>query len=350
MELPKWASTILVNEFEDDPYWTEGIERDLPEAYYAIDNLQRSPKNINRYLESIYIYDKYIGQIIDYYGGIEMIMMYAEEHDGKYPPGYRDRPHLKLNKKNVAIIKSGNVPVEMGTFLTPLEPDEMRKLSDNIFSSTNDFDDPITDMAPKKLRKRALKVQERGFGRAERHERIANDIESAASYDLVAQYFASLDGYGSTNDYELKTSTMSIKELANAYDELNNDRDDGWEVVTNPESYMFSEAKLLSSRKAGKILDWSRILMDNGFENGLRKRLKKTDPSYAKFVARELGLSTKSNKQLKKQKKRFKKYENSLSEKRDNLRSLAHSLSRASSGVASDTDEKIFDDIIKHRR
>lgn len=350
MELPKWANTVLTNQFEDDPYWFEGIERDLPEAYYAIDNLQRSPKNFNRYLDSIYIYDKYIDQIIDYYGGIDMIMMYAAEHDGHYPPGYRERPQLKMTKKNVAIMKSRIVPIEMGTFIKPLDAEEMRELSDKEFSTNHDHEDPVSDMAPKKLRKRALKIQDRGFGKKDRHERIANDIESAAKFDIVAQYYASQNGYGRFDDDGVDTSTMSIKELAEMYDYTHKDTSDGWEVVSNPESYMWSEAKILSSRKVSSLLDTSKVLLENGFENGVRKKLKKTDDSYAKFICRELGISTKSNKQLKKQKKQWKRYEKSLSEKRDNLRSLAQSLSRTSSGVASATDEKIFDDIIKHRR
>ena len=352
MELPKWCNTILTNEFDEDPYWYESIDTDIPEAYYAIVNLQKSPKDFNKYLDAVYIYDKYIGQIIDYYGGLDMIMMYAEEHNGEYPPGYRDRPKLKMSKKNVAIMKSGNVPIEMGTFIKPLEPLELRDLSDAQFSTPRDDNEVEAELARKKFRKRALKIQERGFSSKDRHERIGNDTNSAASYDIVAQYFASQEGFGMQNIDDIDASKMSIEELAEYYDMVNNDRDDGWEPVTNTESFIWSEQRLLSNRKASDILDWSRVFVENGFEHGVRKRLKKLrgrDASYANFVARELGISTKSKKELKKQKKRWKKYEGSLSESRDQLRSLAHSLSRASSGIASDIDGKIFDDIIKRR-
>lgn len=343
--LPKWANTVLTNEFEDDPYWYRGIETEKPEAYYAITNIIANPTSPAKYAEMCEIYDRYIDEIIDYYGGQHMIDLYIAEYDA-YPPGYRDRPKLKLKKRNIGIAKSGVIPIPNGTYIKPMETEQLLQLIENEVPS-EELNAPVrAKPASKKLRKRILKKQDKikiSGGR----DRYAGDIDNAANYDVIINYFKMMERQYDDTD-ELDVSRMSIKQLIKLYDATHKDND-GWEVVERDKGTLYSGNKLLYSDTANAILEISKALYEQGFEKGLRKRMKKVKAPYRRFVESQLGINTASKKDLKKKKKQYKKYKKSLSERQDTYRSLAQSLSRHSSGIGSDIDGKIFDKTIKYR-
>ena len=109
-KIPAWESVILVNDFGDS-YWVSEIQDKCPEAFGRLQNLKNKYRDFHQWLEACQIYDQYIGEIIDYYGGEAIIE--ARIADGDQPEGWKPRPKLRMTKKNKSIIQSGVIPTKM---------------------------------------------------------------------------------------------------------------------------------------------------------------------------------------------------------------------------------------------
>ena len=362
--LPKWVNTVLTNEFENDPYWVEGIEQDCPEAYAAISNIQKSPSNVQTYLESLEIYNRYIGEIVEYYGGQQSIDAYIASQ-GKMPPGYCLPPKLKLRKETKSFLKSGIVPQKMGEFDKPCTGDELVEITNKMYA--NDIpDEPVKTYRPgKKMRKRLARLDSRLKGKNAYNRAYNNDVDNVVDYDVIYQYaYATENKSGSMDDdSKVDIKEMSYSELADYYDAQEKYEQ---EEAMYPTEYVSSRATrrggsaYLATSSMSKASDWAAVLLENGFEKGLRKYAKKLDTTTRSYIESQTGFSIKTSKELKKQKKKFnKQYGEYLEEldamnrgKRDDdsVRSLSQVLSRHKSGMGSDVDSKIFDDIIARRK
>ena len=357
-ELPRWVNTVLTNEFENDPYWKRGIEQDCPEAYKAIANLQKSPSNVQTYLEAMEIYNKYIGEIVEYYGGQQSVDAYIASYD-KLPPGYALPPKLKLRKETKAFLKNGVVPQKIGQFDEPCDGDEMVRLTIEMFKDEIE-DNPVkTYRAPKKMRKRLARLDSKTNGSNAYNRAYNNDLDKVVDYDAIYQYAIATEAKkeGHNTEYsDININDLSYSELADYYDEQEKieqeERDYPVEYVPTRVGRA-SGSRILVSSSINKYSQWAQVLLDNGFEKGLRKYTKKLDETTRTYIENQTGFSMKSSKQLKKKKKKYKGYLDELNEeqeKADSLRSLAQTLSRQKSGVGSDIDSKIFDDIIRRRK
>lgn len=358
--LPKWVNTVLTNEFENDSYWVQGIEQDCPEAYAAISNIQKSPSNVQTYLESLEIYNKYIGEIVDYYGGQQSIDAYIKTW-GKMPPGYCPPPKLKLRKETRAFLKNGIVPQKMGEFDTPCTGEELIQLTREMFAGEI-TDEPIRAYpAGKKMRKRLARIDNKLEGKNGYNRAYNNDIDNVIDYDAIYQYAFATESkkeLGINADTEIDINNLSYSELADYYDEQEKYEEEENRYPTqyiSTKTGRYAGNQYFASSAMNKANDWAKVLIDNGFEKGLRKYAKKLDSTTRTYIEHQTGFSIKSAKSLKKKKKKYENYLaelESLNTKKgdDSVRSLSQALSRHKSGIGSDTDSKIFDDIIRRRK
>lgn len=359
-ELPKWVNTVLTNEFEDDPYWKRGIEQDCPEAYKAISNLQKSPSNVQTYLEAMETYNKYIGEIVEYYGGQQSVDAYIAAYN-RLPPGYVFPPKLKLRKETKAFLKNGIIPQKIGQFDEPCDGDELTRITYEMFKDEIE-DAPITTYrAPKKMRKRIERLDSKMRGSHAYDRAYNNDLDKVVDYDAIYQYALAAE---SKKEYEkdayaasVNINELSYAELADLYDEqerLEQEERDYPEEYTPNRVSRYGGSRLMVSSSINKCSQWAQMLLDNGFEKGLRKYAKKLDETTRTYIENQTGFSVRSSKALKKKKKAYQNYLDELNEenakKGDTLRSLSQALSRQKSGIGSDIDSQIFDDIIRRRR
>lgn len=353
--LPKWVNTVLTNEFENDPYWVKGIEQDCPEAYAAISNIQKSPSNVQTYLESLEIYNKYIGEIVEYYGGQQSVDAYIASQ-GKMPPGYCPPPKLKLRKETKGFLKNGIVPQKIGEFITPCTGDELVEITKKMYGDEIS-DEPVKTYLPgKKMRKRLARIDSKLKGKNAYNRAYNNDLDNVVDYDVIYQYAYTTENKDTSLDAtsEININELSYSELAEYYDEQEKYEQ---EESMYPTEYLSSKAtrrggsSFYVSSNMSKANEWAKVLIDNGFEKGLRKYAKKLDSTTRRYIEHQTGFDVKSAKSLKKKKKKYESYLEELGgKKEDSVRSLSQALSRHKSGIGSDVDSKIFDDIISRRK
>ena len=346
-QLPKWVNTILTNEFEDDPYWETGIEQEIPEAFYALTNLQKAPSDIHVFMHARYVYEKYIDEVINYYGGMENIRQYLEEN-GQYPPGYSDPPKLSLSKKtNRAILRSGVIPQKEGVYNKILDGEELSELGKKMYSSDNGINEELQFVAPKgKLKKRLMKKYRKTISTSG----ISTMSTSvyAAGFDVISQYYKNHNSDNYESDDEIFLS-KSYDELERMYDEEAKERESGWTYDDDfRDGLKFRDGRLLT-RKMYTAIESMKLLSDNGFNPLKGKRKKKYSAEELKRIRTELGINVLTKKDIKRQLKEHKKYEKDLSKHSDSFRSLSQALSRNSRGM-SIGDEKIFDEIVRRRK
>lgn len=347
--LPKFVNVILTNEFVDDPYWYKGIETDLPEAYHAISNIKKSQSDAQSYVEALEIYRKYIGDIIEYYGGQRAIDAYFREN-GEYPKGYIAPPKLQMKKKNRDFARTGYIPPKIGKYIAPISSEDLAKIGDEMFAVPEDEMEDIKLYKPKNksLRKRIRKTVD-SFQEDTRSDAYGANANIAARYNVIAQYYERLqvsDGDSS----EFNSAKLSIKEMAKLYDAQQRYEQEEW-IQSRPaqERVDYHDGRLIPTGSLQKYVDWANFLNDNGFEKAAVKFLKRFNESDKKYLKIHTGIRTKSKKELAKEKKRFEKSQKSMS-KGDELRSLANIMSRTSSGVSSDLDDDMLDRIVRRSK
>lgn len=349
--LPNFVNVILTNEFEDDPYWTKGIETDLPEAYTAISNLQKSPSDPQKYMESLEIYRKYIGDIIDYYGGQNAIDAYYKENE-EYPKGYMEPPKLRMKKETKNFVKTGYIAPKVGQYSRPLNIGELNSIGDEMFGVPEDEQEEIRLYKPKnKAFRKQLKKTAESFSDHSKSDPYSSNLNLAARYNVIAQYFEQTQAASDADISEINTSKMSIKELSDLYDVQQRQEEDEWVPVQNinPNRVEYRESRLVPTGRLQKSVDWANLLKDNGFERAATKYLKQFDACDKQYIKQQTGIQTKSKKDLEKKRKKYEKDKKRM-RKGDSLRSLAHIMSRTSSGVSSDIDDDTLDVIVRHSK
>lgn len=355
-KLPDFVNIILTNEFEDDPYWVEGIENDLPEAYHALTTLSTSPADPATYLEGMEIYKRYIPDVIEYYGGQRAIDAYFNE-TGKYPKGYILPPKLKMKKRNMNFAKTGYVPPKIGEYISPITDEELVKLGEEMYGVPDSEAAEIRTCKPsnKALRKRLKKTAENFEGdKSKPNDIYGSHANLAARYNVIAQYYENVQQSNSIDSDAITTSKMSISELADLYDAIQREDQEEW-VVSKPsqktDGLSYYGHRVITSGKLQAHADWLSLMVENGFAEYARKYLKKFDDADRKYLKSQTGISFQSKKELKKKKKLHDDYQKALNGKKsDHLRSLSNLLTRRSSGVSSDVDSEIFDSVIKRMK
>ena len=349
-ELPKWVNTILTNEFEDDPYWIEGIERDCPEAFIALSNLQQRPSDVNTYVDAMAIYNKYIPEIIEYYGGQEVIDAYFKE-TGEYPPGYILPPKLRMKKKNINFARTGYVPPKVGQYHDPVSIEEIAKAGEAMFGVSEEElnEDIVIRKPPKELKKRIKKMALSLEGR--RRDILNSNMSLSASYDIISQFYEhqQTGKQIDTDDYGI--DSMSISELARLFDVLEEEENQEWVPVRDSNNTVeYRNNRLVYMPEITSAAQWADILYKAGFDKGVRKFLKTLPANKRKEVRNQVGITFKGTKQLKKSRKSYDRYMKALNKKQDSLRSLGHLLSNRSSGVESDIESDTFDRIVRRAK
>lgn len=355
-KLPDFVNIVLTNEFEDDPYWVEGIENDLPEAYHALTSMQQRPTDANMYIEAMEIYRKYIPEVIEYYGGQRAIDAYFND-TGTYPKGYVAPPKLQMRKKNMNFAKTGFIPPKIGQYVKPVSDEGLVKLGEEMFGVPEDEITEIRLCKPsnKSLRKKLKKTAMSFEGNSRNNDIYGSHANLAARYNIIAQYYNNVQQSNTIDADEVSTSKMSISELADLYDAIQEANKEEWvrsHNTGNKEAALsYYGHRIVTSGKLQPHADWITLMVQNGFSEYARKYLKKFDEADRKYLKATTGVSFKSKKDLKKQKKAYDEYQAAMeSRKADNLRSLSNLLTRRSSGVSSDIDSDIFDSVIKRMK
>lgn len=354
MNLPDWVNIVLTNEFDDDPYWEYGIESECPEAYYAITNIQQSPSDINQFVYSRMIYDEYIDDIIDYYGGMENIRAYMEEY-GQYPPGYCDPPKLSISKKkNRAILRSGVIPQKIGKYNPTYTGEGLSALASEMFDIDQNLDD-LKLVKPKgKMKKKMIKEILRNSNeiRMERHHGAMIN----ANFDIISQRFYNTCSDSDNDDTSILS--MSYDEIADLYDKEEKERNDPWKPTEEEyaSGLAFYSYNRIIPRKHDKNIKLMKILQEQGFNPMKLIDKKKLSKNDREFYREQLGINIFSKKELKEERKKaeeaekeLRSYYNGKSKMVDSMRSLTQALTRNSKGYSSDTDEDLLEDIIRRR-
>lgn len=303
--VPDWNFLILPNYYEDDEYWTSEIEEACPEAYTAIANLNNKFRDPREWVKACKIYDKYIGQLIDYYGGKIAVLAYYEEN-GEYPKGIRLRPKLDKHKENKVFRETGILPPEEGKTI-----EERIDLAEEIKSTG--YDDRMKKINEEGLKAKRAKgkfgyMLSNDFNRIGADNRVSNiyTTQNSLSLDIISSYYNRRNL--SSDDSDGIKSDMTLDELVKAYEYDNQEEDWESEADNNPRWYT-KYGRVMNGKSLAR-LEVAKILADNGFHKIVRNMTKSLDDSSdARLIKTELGESLLSKKQKKKADKQYRQYQ-----------------------------------------
>lgn len=336
---------VLTNEYPDDNYWVSDISEVCADAMTKLGKLHRKYADIHKYIEAIRIYDEAIQDIYEYYGGETVVNSYLTK--GIIPEGWRARPILKMNKANKEIIRTG------------ILPSDSRKLTAEDFE--NAFDIATKDISQKQLDemddihavkakgsfKKMLRASKESMSSKRRTHNITVNKAGYAA-DIISEYYNTL---GKSVDYEdpedISMDELFMREIA----EKNQDKEwspkyEEWSAM--PDEMRYSYDRIMTNKQSQQV-EIMKELHEAGlnvFDKDHRKHMSSEE---VKLYRRVLGTSTLSEKERKKAKKAFKKYEKdnekTLQARRDSNRALSRILT-GNKGVADVTDDFTIEELL----
>lgn len=341
---------VLTNEYPDDNYWVSDISTVCESAMKQLGKLHRKYADIHKYIQAVKIYDEAIQDIYDYHGGETVVKSYLAK--GIIPEGWRARPVLKLNKANKEIIRSGVIP-SSSSKLSPEDYDRIFELTtkDVTQSQLNDLDD-IQAVKPKGSFKKMLASSRENMSSKRRTHNITVNKAGYAA-DIISEYYNSI---GKSKDYEdsedLSMDELFMREIA----EKNQDKEwsplyEEWSKM--PDEMKYSYDRIMTNRQAQQI-----AIMKELHEAGLnvfdKEHRKGMTSEEVKLYRRVLGTSTLTEKERKKARKQFKKFEKdnekTLQARRDSNRALSRILT-GNKGVADVSEDFTIEELISsHKR
>ena len=346
----KNSELILTNEYPDDTYWISDISEVCADAMRKLGKLHRKYADIHKFIDAIRIYDEAIQDIYDYHGGETVVNSYLAK--GIIPEGWRARPILKMTKANKEIIKSGVLPSDSRK-LTAEDFERAFEIStkDITQRQLDEMDDIHAVKAKGSFKKMLAESKETMSSKRRTHNITVNKAGYAA--DIISEYYNSI---GKSTDYEdpedLSMEELLMREIA----EKNQDKEwspkyEEWSAM--PDEMKYSYDRIMTNRQAQQV-----AIMKELHEAGLnvfdKEHRKSMSSDEVKLYRRVLGSSTLSDKERKKAKKAFKKYEKdnerTLQARRDSNRALSRILT-GNKGVADVTEDFTIEELISsHKR
>lgn len=323
-KIPAWESVILVNDFGDS-YWVSEIQDKCPEAFGKLQNLKNKYRDFHQWLEACEIYDQYIGEIIDYYGGEAIVE--ARIADGDQPEGWKPRPKLRMTKKNKSIIQSGVIPAKIDRMSDSEWYDAYSLMTASVSNDSEDDGIKYTIKPAKGKHKKVLNQLTKSYLDKSKTRAMTLTKRGYAS-DIISEYYNSCR---SSYDAEICSyEDKSINELARMYEESK--KTDEWvpvhdEFSTYGNELRYSNNRILSNKQI-EMVDIMKSLHESGLNVLDKDHLKLMDKHEARLYKREIGESMLTNKERKKAAKQYKKYEKERSKTLQNRRDSDRALSR----------------------
>lgn len=317
-QIPDWNFKILINDFGDD-YWDDDFESSHPEAFKALSNLNDVYGTIPEYEEAIEIYDKYIGEAEEFYGG-KMAMKYLKKTFGNIK-GYKKRPKLKSKLRKHY---SEDVIYRTGRFYEPLTDVETYELDKKAFGdngkdpSTFEYDYPYIDRNRRRAAKAALTNNILGRNKAGSEITFATDIISqiAYNYENNVDFFDNIDIRRDFSKRDL--SDLSIEEHERLYDvehEPQYNDLSGSDLLNNGDGMVYSmgtQSRYLNKLSVSAYV--YRALVEANQLPFTKEELDNMSDARKKFYSSELGIEAvmtphELKKYKKKRRKQMKQYE-----------------------------------------
>lgn len=151
--IPAWNFELLINIFEDDPYWDVTLQEDNPEAYEAISSIGKKYGSIPEYEKAMELYNKYEPEIIEYYGGQKAVDFIIEEFD-IIPVGIIKPPKLKSKLKAKYI---EGITYSTGDYYEPVTPEDQVEWDHDRFTEEGNPEGDEIPLLTRSL-KRALRA------------------------------------------------------------------------------------------------------------------------------------------------------------------------------------------------
>lgn len=340
--VPDWNFTILVNDFGDN-YWNDDFERECPEAANALMNINRKCSDPAEYEEAIELYNRYIQEAYDFYGG-KIAVDFIKKKTGQLPKGIKKPPKLngKGKKKYIA-----GAQYDIGKFVPITDDNEMVRLTEKYDSRVSGEElQYSSEKLPREVRRQLRKDI---GGMISRRNARSSYKESTAMYttDILAQVIMNQDKiindpYSSAIDIgHDDTSNMSLEEHIALYDETHKEIDGPQEidVPISQSNDRYVYANSYSSSYAQKVANDTYVLELMKKANLTKFSSKELDrmsdeqkQKYRSVFGTEALMSKKESKALrKKYRKQTKQYKNDMTKHMsDSNRALASLLSSRS--------------------
>ena len=352
-KIPDWNYQVLKNNF-DDNYWIRGVEDVCPEAFSALSNLNKKYNSYAAWVDACRIYDQYIEELYDYYGGEIIVKAYFKKY-GEYQNGVVERPKLLMKKKTQRLIKSiqenGIEPSRYGEYSEVLDIEEI----DEIISNSNGnvtVDDAAQEIDFKvtKINKKAGKVIEESLDKSEAFSRVKHvyTTRNAPTYDIISAFYDFQD----TQSVDTSNiANMSMAEIGDLFDLEEREANEPWKKKYKSDDYVYKYNRIVDS-KLQQTIEVAKVFAELGI-HPLSKRAKKNMSDFEiKMIRSEIGdmgpLSKKEIKAAKKQVKKYQKQRDDFSKRKDSDSALGEFLT--STNRKDDfNDRMVIDDLISRR-
>ena len=341
---PDYLTQPLVNNFPGDPYLYDYVDED-PEfvnAVLTMESIQSNYNTVAEWEDACALYDRTIPIIYDHYGGEEetLALIKSMEDDDLGLRGWKRRPRLK--KKAKKLIKSGISPSRVMISPSNLDFTKMNSLYPD--------DGETIEIKEKKPKGRLRQMLQR-----EAYEE-AGDVAVAKLYtktgeeiqDVIANYYSGTRQvkYDSIES-QLDPFTESIRSVINDHTE------DGF--IPDPDHSDCRSRYELDSSGMGvfdvgvknRLSVYKEVFDDMGVNTLNRKNYSKQD---LRLYDEMLGQTHLSKKELKKQRKAIKTYEQSREKRRNSQRELSKMLAKSKEINLTDNARISFSDYTVKRR
>lgn len=311
---PDFLFNPVFNDFGDN-YYQKSFVTD--EMTAIVKKLRRRYNDYFDWLEAMDMYHEYMEMLVDKYGSMSIIKnaLKADILDETVPA----KPRLKNNKKNRQFMRSGIIPTKPCKAV-PISKEEMLaiarqalpgKMGDDV--KEEDSDKKI----PKRMEKQIKEMMDKIAGK-DRKDNLYRSVGSSSGTDFIVEYLNQTKRgvYDSSGNRTSKYDGMSISEIieedrriANIPPELL-DMEDG-------EQTEIVNSRLV--RKKDRVqMDIYKELYGAGFD--IIGRLNRTmDKKSVKMIRSQIGASEPlTKKEMKKVRKRAKKDQAKIEQRRDN--------------------------------
>ena len=354
-KIPEWNYQVLKNNFEDS-YWIRGVEDTYPEAFKALSNLNKKYNSYSNWVDACQIYDRYIGDMYEYYGGELVVKAYYKEHQD-YPPGVVQRPSLLMKKKIQKVIngvaETGVEPSRFGEYIDVLTVDEIDDVIND--SNGNLSDQEVSDSVDFKMKdmpKKILALAEEVIDKSESSSRVRHiyNNRNAPSYDIITAFYDNHDDRNADcYDFKNKSIDDIVKEVEiSEYEEAANGK---WVRRSDEPEYHYRLNRILN-RDAHDNIQVAKVFASFGINPITKKMKKHMDDVEIKMMRSELGdigpLSKEEIKAAKKQAKVYEKQREGSAQRRDSDSALGDFLTTRFR-IEDFNDRMVVDDLVSRR-
>ena len=314
---PEWLFKPVFNDFDDNYYQQSFVDSSLKAS---IMKLKRRYNDVFQYLDAMEIYNEYMDKMVEKYGSMRVI--HNAMTVGLLEDPIPSKPKLKQNKKNMAMLRSGNIPTrKIPEF--HVESDDIIAIARQLYpidkAAEEEIEENLRRNPTKEEKKQFQKIREKVESKSRRRNMYRSNASNAGT-DFIVEYLNQVKkgSYGTSGEDVFHQKRRSILDIEEEIIHEKTTRPELLELEgLNRYEEVIRGSRLVNGAAQLKT-DVYKILYQEGYDifgkfnkGGMKKES-------VKMVRSELGISAPlTKKQMKKMKKMAKREKAKIQKKAD---------------------------------